>query len=215
MREETEKLVEYLSSVVERRYLATEHHCSHVSQMTKILLTQAMNYFPEYNLSQEDCEMISAAAAAHDLGKIAISDRILLKPGRLTQDEREIYKSHTRKGKKIFDNFLKMLDPDYADYRFYQYCAEVCMSHHERYDGSGYPEGLKGDEIPLSAQVVGLADIYDVLVSERIYKIAYTKDDAYEMILSGDCGVFAPRLIDLFQMLRLELEEVLDQDRVE
>lgn len=214
MREETEKLVEYVSSVVESRYASVTNHCSHVRKMTKILLLHAMKYFPEFHLSNEDCEMISAAAAAHDIGKIAISDKILLKPGKLTHDEWEIYKTHTRKGKKIFDDFLETLDPEFSDYEFYQCCSEVCLSHHERYDGGGYPNGLKGEEIPLSAQVVGLADMYDVLVSERIYKAAYPRDEAYEMILNGECGVFAPRLIDLFQMLRLEMEEVLDQDAV-
>ena len=149
----------------------------------------------------------------HDIGKISVSDRVLQKPCRLSPDETEIMKNHTRKGKQIFDRVMKNLDENSSDYEVFQCCGDVCMSHHERFDGGGYPEGLKGNEIPISAQVVGLMDAYDALVSERIYKVAYDKNEAFEMIVEGECGVFNPRLIEIFRMVRMELEEVLEETK--
>lgn len=210
MREETKRMIEYFSSLIESRDLSAEYHCHHVRRFTEIILEKVIQYFPEYHLTKEDWELISCAASMHDAGKIAISDKILQKPGRLTNDEFLIMKNHTLKGKKIFERILEMMDEKSEDYKFFTYCAEVCMYHHERYDGDGYPKGLKGEEIPISAQVVGLADAYDVLLSERIYKAAFTKEEAFEMIIDGDCGMFSPKLIEIFQMLRMELEEVLE-----
>ena len=144
------------------------------------------------------------------MGKIAVPDWILQKPERLEEEEFEIMKNHTRKGRKMFENILAGLEPDSKSRDVFECYAEVCMSHHERYDGKGYPEGLRGDEIPISAQIVGLADAYDVLLSERIYKSAYSKEDAFEMILEGESGVFSPKLLQLFQMLRMDFEELYD-----
>lgn len=210
MGEDTKRIVEYLGSVIEHRDLAAEDHCYHVRRFTEIILKRVMQYFSEYHLTKEDWEYISFAATMHDIGKIEISDKILLKPSRLTEDEFQIIKNHTLKGKKIFDSMLKMTDADSDDYKLFSYCAEVCMYHHERYDGGGYPEGLKGEEIPISAQVVGIADAYDTMLGERIDKTAYTKEQAFEMIVAGDCGMFSPKLLELFQMLRQELEEVVE-----
>ena len=147
----------------------------------------------------------------HDMGKISVPDRILQKPGRLTFDEFQIVKNHTRKGRQIFENVLKKMSKKDSDYSLFEYCAEVCMYHHERFDGGGYPAGLKKDEIPISAQVVGLADAYDALISERIYKPAFDKDEAFEMIVEGKCGIFNPRLIEIFSMVRMELEEIQEE----
>lgn len=204
-------LIEYLTSLIECRDFTAEHHCEQIRRLTEIMLEKIQRFCPEYKLSPEMCQRISFAAAMHDLGKISISDRILQKPGRLTFEEFEIMKNHTRKGQQIFEHVLQNIEKNSPDYALFQCCAEVCLYHHERFDGGGYPEGLKGEDIPISAQVVGLMDAYDALVSERIYKPAYKKDDAFEMIVEGECGLFNPRLIEIFRMVRMELEEVLEE----
>ncbi len=137
----------------------------------------------------------------HDVGKIAIPDKILLKPGKLTRDEFDVMKSHTTKGCKIIKQ-LEFVD----DKEFYNNCFDICRFHHEKYDGNGYPDNLKGDEIPISAQIVSIADVYDALVSERVYKSAYSSEKAYDMILHGECGMFNPKLIECFKMVRGEFE---------
>lgn len=204
-------LIEYLTSLIECRDFTAEHHCEQIRRLTEIMLEKIQRFCPEYKLSPEMCQRISFAATMHDLGKISISDRILQKPGRLTFEEFEIMKNHTRKGQQIFEHVLQNIEENSPDYALFQCCAEVCLYHHERFDGGGYPEGLKGEDIPISAQVVGLMDAYDALVSERIYKPAYKKDDAFEMIVEGECGLFNPRLIEIFRMVRMELEEVLEE----
>lgn len=204
-------LIEYLTSLIECRDFTAEHHCEQIRRLTEIMLEKIQRFCPEYKLSPEMCQRISFAATMHDLGKISISDRILQKPGRLTFEEFEIMKNHTRKGQQIFEHVLQNIEKNSPDYALFQCCAEVCLYHHERFDGGGYPEGLKGEDIPISAQVVGLMDAYDALVSERIYKTAYKKDDAFEMIVEGECGLFNPRLIEIFRMVRMELEEVLEE----
>ena len=143
------------------------------------------------------------ASAMHDVGKVAIPDNILLKPGKLTADEFEVMKLHTVKGCEIINTISFMNDKE-----FFQYCYEICRNHHERYDGRGYPDGLKGEEIPIAAQVVSLADVYDALVSERVYKAAYEPEVAFEMIMNGECGIFSPKLLECFRMAKQEFEEL-------
>lgn len=206
-------LIEYLSSLIECRDFTAEHHCEQIRRLTEIMLEKIMQFCPEYKLTPEECKRISFAATMHDLGKISISDRILQKPGRLSFEEFEIMKNHTRKGQQIFEHVLQNIEEDSSDYALFKCCGEVCLYHHERFDGGGYPEGLKGADIPISAQVVGLMDAYDALVSERIYKPAYEKEEAFEMIIEGECGVFNPRLIEIFRMVRMELEEILDETK--
>lgn len=203
-----ELLIEYLISIIENRDFSAEHHCEKVRRLTEVLLEKVMQYCPEYHLTEKRCEEIAFAAMLHDIGKIAVPDRILQKPCRLTFDEFQIAKNHTRKGRHIFEHVLKTMTEEDEDYSLFQCCAEVCMYHHERFDGEGYPIGLKKDEIPISAQVVGLADAYDALVAERIYKPAYSKEEAFDMIVDGKCGIFNPRLIEIFLMVRMELEEI-------
>lgn len=203
-----ELLLEHLISVIESRDLTAEHHCEKVRQFTQVLLEKIARYCSDYHLTKKQCEQIAFASMFHDIGKIAIPDRILQKPGRLSYDEFQIVKNHTRKGRQIFDHVLQTMSKEDADYEIFQYCAEICMYHHERFDGAGYPMGLKDDEIPISAQVVGLANAYDALVSERIYKPAIDKDEAFDMIVEGKCGIFNPRLIEIFSMVRMELEEI-------
>ena len=182
-------LFSYVISVIENRDFYAEYHCEKVQRFTRILLEKVIRFCPDYKISEEDVDTICFAAMLHDVGKTVIPDRILHKAGRLDFNELEIMKNHTRKGRQIFERLMKLTREDSADYALYKCCAEVCMYHHERYDGDGYPLGLKGDEIPIAAQIVGVADAYDALIE-------------------GDCGVFNPRLIDLFSMMRMELEEV-------
>ena len=205
MRESREKLersneflINALSSVVEFRSLESGEHIQRVKYFTKILLRYVKDEFPEYGLTDESVNLITNAAALHDLGKIAIPDSILLKPGKLTKDEFEEMKKHTVYGCELLENFKQ------EDNEFYQYCYDICRFHHERYDGNGYPDKLKGEEIPIWAQVVSIVDVYDALVSKRVYKAAYAVDEAVRMIKDDECGVFSPKILDCFDMAKVE-----------
>ena len=162
-------------------------------------------FFPEYGLTDSQVEEIIQASALHDIGKIGIPDAILLKPERLTKEEYEIMKKHTTIG-------CDMLEKCYRDKtsNFYHYCYEICRYHHERWDGKGYPERLVGDEIPLSAQVVAVADVYDALVSPRVYKESYANDEAFDMIKRGECGQFAPNILKCFELAKEEFFNIME-----
>lgn len=190
LRRLNERIIETLSSVVEFRNLESGDHVKRVKAFTRILAEHLAQACPEYQLDQEAVDVITAAAALHDVGKIAIPDAILLKPGKLTAQEFEVMKTHTTKGCEIISMLGDMQEGEYGRAGY-----EICRFHHERYDGKGYPDGLKGEEIPIAAQIVSLADVYDALVSERCYKSAYTPAEAYDMIMRGDCGQFSPRLL--------------------
>ncbi len=146
---------------------------------------------------------IVAASSLHDIGKIAIPDNILLKPAKLTQDEFEYMKSHTTRGSEILSSFKDIWEEEYQKIGY-----EICRHHHEKYDGKGYPDGLAGEEIPISAQLVSIADVYDALVSERVYKNAYSTDEAFHMIVTGECGVFSPKLLECFCHVKKDFEEL-------
>jgi putative two-component system response regulator len=195
----SEFLINALSSVVEFRSLESGEHVQRVKNYTGILLRQLVELYPEYQFSEEDMQLMVNASALHDLGKIAIPDSILLKPGKLTKEEFEIMKTHTTKGCELLEKF-KQDDSD-----FYRYCYDICRYHHERYDGNGYPDGLKGDEIPIWAQIVSIVDVYDALVSKRVYKDPYSIVEAIQMIFDGECGVFSPKILDCFQMAKAQL----------
>ena len=180
-----------LSQIVEFRNGESGLHVLHINILTQLLLEKLMRKSENYNLSWSQQYMIATASALHDIGKIGIDEKILNKPGKLTKEEFEIMKQHTLIGAQMLDS-LEM----YHDEEMMKYAYEICRWHHERYDGKGYPDGLKGEEIPLSAQVVSLADVYDALVSDRVYKKAYSHETAMEMILNGECGVFNPILLE-------------------
>ena len=180
-----------LSQIVEFRNGESGLHVLHINILTQLLLEKLMRKSENYNLSWSQQYMIATASALHDIGKIGIDEKILNKPGKLTKEEFEIMKQHTLIGAQMLDS-LEM----YHDEEMMKYAYEICRWHHERYDGKGYPDGLKGEEIPLSAQVVSLADVYDALVSDRVYKKAYSHEKAMEMILNGECGVFNPILLE-------------------
>ncbi len=180
-----------LSQIVEFRNGESGLHVLHINILTQLLLEKLMRKSENYNLSWSQQYMIATASALHDIGKIGIDEKILNKPGKLTKEEFEIMKQHTLIGAQMLDS-LEM----YHDEEMMKYAYEICRWHHERYDGKGYPDGLKGEEIPISAQVVSLADVYDALVSDRVYKKAYSHEKAMEMILNGECGVFNPILLE-------------------
>ena len=206
LKETNYRIIDALSTVVEFRNLESGNHVIRIKDFTKILLEYIRDYHKEYDIKDEDIEVISQAAAMHDVGKIAIPDEILLKPGRLTPEEFEIMKTHTTQGCAILKNVLFMSDTVY-----YNHCYDICNYHHERYDGKGYPCGLSEDDIPIAAQAVSIADVYDALVSERVYKKAFSKEEAYNMIMEGKCGTFNPKLLECFKMAKNRFEELADQ----
>ena len=184
-------LIGILSQIVEFRNGESGRHVIHINLITQLLLEQLVKKTGKYQLSWEERLLIATASALHDIGKVGIDEKILNKPGKLTKEEFEIMKTHTLIGAQMLDN-LDM----YRNEKLLKLAYEICRWHHERYDGGGYPDGLKGEEIPVSAQVVALADVYDALTSERCYKDAYSHEKAIEMILAGQCGAFNPLMLE-------------------
>ena len=200
-------MISILSHIVEFRNGESGLHILHVNTITKYLLKQLVQSTDQYPLSKADISLISTASALHDIGKISISDAILNKPGRLTADEFEVMKTHS----VIGADMLSDLPIEQKEVPLVKVASEICRWHHERYDGSGYPDGLKGEQIPIAAQVVALADVYDALTSERCYKKAYSHKDALKMILEGQCGAFNPTLLSCLQEIADTLEgELMD-----
>ena len=197
-------LVGVLSQIVEFRNGESGLHVKHIRRFTECILDCLIEKDPDLHLGTKERENIPLASALHDIGKIAVDDKILNKPGRLTPEEFEAMKLHTVYGAKM----LEELQP-YYDEPLLKTATDIAHWHHERWDGRGYPDGLVGDAIPLSAQIVSLADVYDALTSERCYKKAYSHDKAVEMILSGECGVFNPKLVECFVEIQSVLREEL------
>lgn len=191
LEEQNHNVIELLGNVVEARNLESGTHVRRVKQFTGILAEYLLKNHPEYGLTRETVEQFGEASVMHDLGKIMISDNILLKPARLTPEEYEEMKRHTVYGCEIVKNARHLWDECY-----YKLCMDVCRYHHEKWDGNGYPDGLKGDEIPLVAQIVSVADCYDALTTERPYKKPFSPEKAYEMLLEGQCGVINPVLLE-------------------
>ena len=187
----TNLMVNILSHIVEFRNGESGLHVLHVHILTKVLLKYIARKTDRYDLTDERIELISTASALHDIGKIAISDEILNKPGKFTPEEFEIMKTHSMLGAEMLEKV-----PFDKDEPLIKVSYEICRWHHERYDGRGYPDGLKGEEIPISAQAVSLADVYDALTAERVYKKPFSHEKAIEMILNGECGAFNPLLLD-------------------
>ena len=199
------ELIEALGAVVEFRNMENISHTHCVKIFSGILAGYVSKHYPEYGITNRIAKIIANAAPLHDIGKIEISDIILLKPGRLSSSEFELVKRHSEFGAEVVDK-LSMMDES-----FRRHCRDIVLYHHERYDGRGYPVGLSGDEIPISAQIVGLADVYDTLITPRIYKDAYTPKQAYNMILRGECGAFNPKLIYAFSRVREDMERVAEK----
>ena len=187
-------LIDILSHIVEFRNGESGQHVQHIKMLTGFLLDRLMQKTDKYDLKWSDQYMITIASALHDIGKVGIDEKILNKPGRLTNEEFEEMKKHTLIGASM----LKSLGV-YQNEELVKVAYQICRWHHERYNGKGYPDGLKGEEIPIAAQVVSVADVYDALTSERVYKKAFSHEKAMEMILAGECGTFNPLLLECLQ----------------
>ena len=183
-------MINVLAHIVEFRNGESGMHVHHIKQLTSILLQNLIEKTDKYRLTENDILLISTASSLHDIGKISIDDKILNKPGRLTAEEFEVIKTHSIIGAEMLQDLHNT-----HNYPLFDKAYEICRWHHERYDGKGYPDGLKGEEIPISAQVTSLADVYDALTSNRCYKKAYSHEKAMEMILDGQCGAFNPVLL--------------------
>lgn len=198
-------MIGILSQIVEFRNGESGLHVIHINLITQLLLEQLVKKTGKYQLSWEDRLLIATASALHDIGKIGIDEKILNKPGKLTKEEFEIMKTHTLIGAQMLDN-LDM----YRNEKLLKLAHEICRWHHERYDGKGYPDGLVGEEIPISAQVASLADVYDALVSERVYKKAFSHEKALEMIQNGECGTFNPLLLQCMTEAQDKLKTMME-----
>lgn len=203
-------LIDTLSTVVEFRSLESGQHIQRIRMFTKAMLNCMLRRDKNLHISKERVDIISSASALHDVGKIAIPDSILLKPGRLTADEFEVMKTHTIKGCGILESMRGIYPRE-----FFQISYDICRSHHERWDGGGYPDGLKGTQIPLAAQVVSIVDVYDALVSERCYKEAYSAQEAQKMILDGQCGIFSPKLLEHFLAASEEITQIVERSNAD
>jgi len=201
------RLVEAMADVVEFRSKESGAHVKRVSGFTKILMKGLVNDFNEYRCLENDVDYISFASCLHDLGKISINDNILNKPARLTEDEFDLMKKHTIYG---YDQILTL--KDLIDPKLYGYSLDIVRHHHERYDGKGYPDNLSGDSINIWSQIVAISDVFDALTSNRCYKKAYDSETSIDMILKGECGVFNPKVIEVFKKYKgdcIRLQELL------
>ena len=206
-------MISILSQIVEFRNGESGAHVLHINIITELILERLIQKTDKYDLSGAVRRMIVTASALHDIGKIGIDDKILNKPGRLTNEEFEVIKTHSAIGASMLESLEY-----YKDEPLVRIAHDICRWHHERYDGKGYPDGLKGEEIPISAQVVALADVYDALISDRVYKKAYSHEKAVEMILNGECGTFNPLLLECLTDIQGRLKEemlTMAEERVE
>ena len=196
-------MIMILSHIVESRNGESGLHVLHIKKLTKLLLNILVKKTNQYSLTLDDMISIEVASSLHDIGKIAIPEEILNKPSSLTKEEMEFMKSHVIIGAKMLNSL-----PFYNDEPIVKYGYQICRWHHERYDGNGYPDGLKGEEIPIAAQVVSIVDAYDALTSKRVYKEAYSHEEALKMIQKGKCGVFNPLLIECL----MDIESYIQND---
>lgn len=201
LKKNNENIINILGTIVEYRNMEGRTHTTRVKGFTKILGKHMMKDYPEYGLTEDKINAIATASVLHDVGKVMLSDAVLLKPGKLTAEEFEYVKSHSIKGYDIVNSIADLWEGEYIEYS-----REIVRWHHEKYDGSGYPDGLKGDEIPISAQLVSVADCYDSLISESVYKGAIPYEEAYNMILQGECGMFSYKLLECLRKAKEEME---------
>lgn len=195
-------MVEVLSQIMEFRNGESGLHVVHINTLTRLFLERLVENTDAYNLTPDDCYLISTASAFHDIGKVGIDESILNKPGKLTKEEFETMKKHTLIGASMLDKL-----EHYKDEKMIKIAYQICRWHHERYDGKGYPDGLIGEQIPIAAQVVSVADVYDALVSKRVYKDAYSHEQAMKMILNGECGAFNPLLMEVLVEIQDKIKE--------
>jgi putative two-component system response regulator len=197
-------MIEILSNIVEFRNGESGLHVLHIRTLTELFLKALLEKTDKYDISRKDIPLICNASALHDIGKIVIPEEVLNKPGRFTDEEFAIMRTHSMEGARLLEDIpMRKNEP------LIQLGYQICRWHHERYDGKGYPDGLKGEEIPIVAQVVALADVYDALTSKRVYKDAYSHEKAVEMILNGECGIFNPILMECLKDISDTLEKEL------
>lgn len=196
-------MIDILAHIVEFRNNESGMHVVHVQNYTEILLRELSKITDKYELNSDKIALITKTAALHDVGKICIPDEILNKPGRLTDEEFKIMKSHSAVGSQMLADL-----PFHKEEPLVKMAYAVARWHHERWDGRGYPDGLVGDDIPIEAQAVALADVYDALTSERCYKKAFSHATAIEMITKGECGQFNPLLITCLNSVAEEMRLV-------
>ncbi len=206
IRNTNQVMLDALSAIIEHRSTESGNHVLRIRRFTEILLKDVAEACPEYGLTDSSIGIIASAAALHDIGKISIPDSILNKPGALTDEERKIMQTHTTVGSQLVENLSGMGDEEYLRYAY-----NIALYHHERWDGKGYPCGLSGDDIPVCAQAVGLADAFDALTSQRVYKPALPYERAVNMIVNGECGTFSPRLLECFKRVRTQFVRLAHQ----
>ena len=195
-------LVDILSQVAEFRSGMGSEHVTNINKITELLLIRLREKTAKYDLSEKDVYLITTASSLHDIGKVGVDSAILNKPGKLTPEEFEQVKKHTLIGAEMVMNI-----GEFRNEPLVRYAHDICLYHHEKYDGKGYPKGLIGDEIPIAAQVVALADVYDALTAKRVYKDAYSAEEAVQMIVDGECGKFNPLLMECLLDIRRFLEK--------
>ena len=203
LQKKNDEIANVVGNVAEYRSLESGSHLRRVRQYTRILGEYVKENYPEYGLTKEKLDMIVSASALHDIGKVAIPDSILLNPGRLSEQEFNYLRSHTFRGSELLEDFRNVWSEEYL-----KIGQEICRSHHERYDGKGYPDGLVGDEIPISAQLVSIVDVYDAMTNERFYKGALAVERVFYMITNGECGIFSPKLLEAFRKVKPKFEEM-------
>ncbi len=205
--EEREKfnssMINIFSNIIELRNHESGSHTLNVQIITNLLLHRLSELTSRYNLTKSNISLISSLSALHDIGKIKIPEEVLNKPGKLTEEEWELMKTHSIEGDRILSNAA--LD---QTSKFVRTARNICRWHHEKYDGKGYPDGLSGDNIPIAAQVVSLADVYEALTSVRCYKDAFSHEKALDMILNGECGAFNPLLLQALKDISDELKDI-------
>ena len=207
-KEETNNImIRILSNVLGSRNSESREHILHIKTATEMMLRRLVKITDAYPMTEADISLITTASSLHDIGKICIPEEILNKPGRLTDEEFRIMKTHSELGADMIQD---MHFP--KDNSLVRASWEICRWHHERWDGGGYPDGLKGEEIPISAQVVSIVDVYDALTSERCYKKAFDHDTAMNMILDGQCGQFNPTLLNCLKELSIQLSKMLNKE---
>lgn len=207
LRRENEHIIELLGTLTEYRGTVDKQHTQKVKQISTLIAKTIGQLYPEYNISDEEADNIGVASCLHDIGKNLIPDAVLYKPGRLDDTEMELMKSHTTKGCEMLQATLSLQQEDYK-----QLCYDICRSHHERYDGKGYPDGLVGDTIPIAAQIVSIAECFDALVSDTVYRERYDSEKAYNMLLNGECGTFSPAIIECFKNNYNSIVKIVDMD---
>ncbi|MCR4991351.1 MAG: HD domain-containing protein [Lachnospiraceae bacterium] len=202
-----DNMIELIGRIVEMRNPENANHLRRLKGLVKIMAKKMQELYPEYGLTEEKINIIVTAVSLHNIGMASIPDSVVLKPGRLTNEEYEFMKSHTLRGVEMLDSVKGTWSNEYD-----AVIRKAIRSHHEKYDGGGYPDGLRGDDIPIEAQLISIADTYDALVNDRVYKKAFPKDVAANMINNGECGVFPPKILEVFKNCRPQLEKWEESD---